>query len=105
MQVGFETPSVGALCNSWQKLARALGHETAEKVKDLLFFLDTAPTLADLGQSPPVLRNQHTQQHPPFFTVGRKGRGQVLFQPLSYKKEQGLHEVDSINIISVGGSV
>lgn len=105
MQVGFESPSIGALCNSGRKLVQSLGYDTADKIKDLLHYLDVAPTLADLSVSPPILRNQRAKQVPPFFTVGRAGKGQVLFQPYSYTKGQELYEIDSINVISVGGSV
>ncbi len=105
MQVGFEKPSVGALCNSGKRLMQTFGHDTAEKVKDLLHYLDAAPTLADLGRSPPVLRNQFSEQSPPLFTVGKSGKGQVLFRPYGYRKGQTLRDIDSIDVISVGGSI
>ena len=70
MRIRFETPSVGALCNSGRKLVHALGIETAEIVMDLLFYLDAAPTLADLSEAPPVLRDQIIREQAPLFTVG-----------------------------------
>jgi hypothetical protein len=105
MQVGFESPSVGALCNNGMELTKALGDEAAESVKDLLYFLDAAPTLADLSTSPPVLRDQVTEKSPPSFSVGRAGKGQVLFKPRAFQTGQKLHDIESINVISVGGTV
>lgn len=105
MQVGFESPSIGVLCNNGGKLVHAFGSEIAEKVKDLLFYLVAAPTLADLSRSPPVLRDQISDQLVPQFTVGKAGNGQVLFQPHEYIAGQNLSGIENINIISVGGSV
>lgn len=105
MQVGFETPSVGALCNSGGKLIQMLGEEAADKVKDLLFYLDAAPTLADLSKSPPIMRDQRPSQKLPQFTVGRAGNGQVLFQPKDKSVRVELNEIDSISVISVGETV
>ena len=105
MQVGFETPSIGALCNSGQKLVQTLGSDAAEKVKDLLFYLDAAPTLADLSKYPPVFRDEVIAETVPQFTVGKAGAGQVLFQPHGYAKGQDLRRIENVSIISVGGSV
>ena len=105
MQVGFESPSVGALCNNGRALTDALGDATAERVKDLLYFLDAAPTLADLSTSPPVLRNKMSEKFPPAFSVGRPGAGQVLFKPRGFQSGQDLRDIESINVISVGGTV
>ncbi|OSQ49811.1 MULTISPECIES: hypothetical protein [Roseobacteraceae] len=105
MQVGFETPSIGAMCNSGRQLILALGIESADRVKDLLFFLDAAPTLADLSESPPVLRRQVAEDLPPSFSVGKAGNGQVLFRPQSFFEGQQLHDIDRISVISVGGTV
>lgn len=105
MQVGFESPSVGALCNSGRRLVQTLGNDAATKVKALLFFLDAAPTLADLSKSPPVLRDQMPARPMPLFTVGKAGSGQVLFQPDGYVEGQNLKDIESICVISVGGSV
>jgi len=105
MQVGFETPIIGALCNSGRQLIKALGAESADRVKDLLFFLDAAPTLAALSESPPVLRRQMATDLPPSFSVGKAGNGQVLFRPHSFYDGQPLHDIDSISVISVGGTV
>lgn len=80
---------------------QTFGHETAEKVKDLLYQLDAAPTLADLSSLPPILRNQFSEEIPPLFTVGKAGKGQVLFQPYGYRKGQNLRDIDSIDVISV----
>lgn len=105
MQVGFETPTIGALCNSGRKLVQTLGKDAAERVKDLLFYLDAAPTLADLSKSPPILKDQRPTQQTPLFTIGKAGSGQVLFQPYGYTKGQDLNGIESVSIISVGGSV
>lgn len=105
MQVGFETPSMGDLCNCGRKLVQTLGGDAAEKVKTLLFFLDAAPTLADLSKSPPILRNQIPEKRVPLFTVGKAGSGQVLFQPHGYTEGQQLNDIESVSVISVGGSV
>lgn len=105
MQVGFESPSVGALCNSGRDLIKALGDEAAENVKDLLYFLDAAPTLADLSTSPPVLRKKLAEKSLPSFSVGRSGKGQVLFKPRGFRVGQSLRDIKSINVISVGGTV
>lgn len=105
MQVGFESPSVGALCNSGRDLSKVFGDETAERVKDLLYYLDVAPTLADLSTSPPVLRDKVTDKSPPTFSVGRAGKGQVLFKPRAFQAGQKLRDIESINVISVGGTV
>lgn len=105
MQVGFETPTIGALCNSGSRLVRVLGEDAADKVKDLLFFLDAAPTLADLSRAPPVLRDQRQAHSAPQFTVGRAGSGQVLFQPRDAKSGMDLGRIDRISVISVGEAV
>ena len=105
MQLGFATTDVGKLCNSGRKLAQILGSDIAENVKDLLYYLDAAPTLADLSRSPPILRKQKTSQIPHSYSVGRAGRGQVLFYSLSQTNRQVLTEIESINIISVGETV
>lgn len=105
MQVGFESPSVGDLCNSGRKLIQTLGNDAASKVKALLFVLDAAPTLADISKSPPILRDQIPAKKTPQFTVGRAGSGQVLFQPDGFVEGQNLSDIDSVNVISVGGTV
>lgn len=105
MQVGFVSHSVGELCNSGSKLVQALGKDTAENVKDLLFYLDAAPSLADLSKSPPILRSQIPAPTKPMFTVGKVGSGQILFQPLNYQHGQGVNDVRSVSVISVGGKV
>lgn len=105
MQVRFKSPTIGALCNSGGKLVQTLGEEAADKVKDLLFYLDAAPTLADLSKSPPVLRDRRPSHRSPQFTVGRAGNGQVLFQPKELTSSIELNRVDSISVISVGETV
>lgn len=105
MQVGFESRSVGDLCNSGYQLVRALGEDAAENVKDLLFYLDAAPTLADLTRSPPILRDQVPSQDSPLFTVGKAGTGQVLFRPTKKGIGQVLADIRSVSVISVGGKV
>lgn len=70
---------------------------------DLFHFLDTAPTLADLGTSSPVLRKGREGHRPAQFSVGREGNGQVLFSSMIAGPD--LTEIDRANIISVGGRV
>jgi len=105
MQVAFESRSLGDLCNSGYRLVRTLGEDAAENVKDLLYYLDAAPTLADLSKSPPVLRNQVVEQKRPMFTVGKAGTGQILFMPFEHRPDQGLDSIRSVSVISVGGTV
>lgn len=106
MQVGFESQSVGDLCNSGRQLIQTLGNDAGSKVKALLIFLDAAPTLADLSKSPPILRDQiPTKKQAPLFTIGRAGSGQVLFQPNSFVEGQTLNDINSVCVLSVGGSV
>lgn len=105
MQVGFVSRSIGDLCNSGRRLVQALGKDTAENVKDLLFYLDAAPTLADLSKSPPVLRDQIPAATNPMFTVGKAGSGQILFQPINYQQGQEVGDVRNVSVISVGGKV
>tara|TARA_R110002167_G_scaffold94784_1_gene252756 strand:- start:1272 stop:1589 length:318 start_codon:yes stop_codon:yes gene_type:complete len=105
MQVGFESPTIGALCNSGGKLIQALGEEAADKVQDLLFYLVAAPTLADLSKSPPVMRDKRPSQRSTEFTVGQAGNGQVLFRPKNPNQSLQLNDIDCISVISVGETV
>ena len=105
MQVGFESPTIGALCNSGGKLIQALGEEAADKVQDLLFYLDAAPTLADLSKSPPVMRDKRPSQRSTEFTIGQAGNGQVLFRPKDPSQGFQLNDIECINVISVGETV
>lgn len=106
MQIGFDSPKVGDLCNSGRKLIQTFGSEAGSKLKALLLFLDAAPTLADLSMSPPVLRDQvAAKKQVPLFTIGKAGSGQVLFQPTSYVSGQTLNDIESVCVVTVGGSV
>lgn len=103
MQIGFSTNELCALCNCSSSLIKSLGDEIGGRVMDLLHFLDAAPTLADLGTAPPVLRKGREGHQPAQFSVGQEGNGQVLFSSMIAGLD--LTEIDRVNIISVGGKV
>ena len=103
--MAFRTAELEALCNSGKHMQQLLGDQVASRVQMLFFLLDAANSLSSLPTSSPILRNQIAESDPPIFSVGRAGRGQVLFEPSTQPCPQAIEDISEVRILKIGGSV
>ena len=104
MRIGFELPCLKLLCNSQERLHQAFGAELAIIAQRLLWSLDAASSVADLSSLPPLFCRRIDDGDPPTYSVGSKGKIQILFHPDQGESNYLALKINKIRIIKIGGA-
>jgi hypothetical protein len=105
MRFGFADTEIMAICNNRDLMQESLGRDLTQILRRLLLCLHAAPSLSDLTPLPPILCRLVGNGDPLHYSVGRTGKGQILFRPAEEVIADEALEIREIEILGIGGTV
>lgn len=84
MDIIFATTKLKKVCNTLQNLQREYGAQKAKKIKQRLYELSAAETLADMSHLPPARCHALTGERAGQFAVTTMQRYRIIFEPANH---------------------